>query len=190
MTTRAHLIKEVTEQMRRIWGPEGLKGESDEYQWIQTSCGITEGDDVRWQIIVEHEEGNNLGDWDDDDRTFLIDDEAVVRFLEDLRQKYKSSTSAFRRQYPIGSLEHARSRLNEDCFKHSCALIAAFSLADEGPRVVLDFDAFCAQLRRNDRRQSTGLRVFSTSMISSNMSFRRWGGNRRMKMTKNASGLD
>ncbi len=87
--------------MARIWGPEGLKGESDEYQWLQTFCDITEGEDVRWQIIVEHEEGDDLGDWDDDDRKFLVDDEAVVRFLENLLQKYKSSPSVFPRKYPL-----------------------------------------------------------------------------------------
>lgn len=140
--TRLDLIEAVTEQMERVWGPEGLGGDSGEYQWLQAACGITEEEDVRWQDIIEHNEGDALCDLDEDDKKFLDDDKAVIQFLEDLLQKYKNSPSAYPRPYPVGSIEHTRARLHAHCYKFGCALIEALVLAHEGPVVVMDFDAF------------------------------------------------
>lgn len=140
--TRLDLIDAVAEQMERVWGPEGQGCESGEYQWLEVACGITEQEDVRWQDIIEHEDGNGLGDLEEDDQKFLDDDKAVIQFLEDLLQRYKSAPTAFPRKYPAGSIEHTRARLHAHCYKSACAFIEAYVLADDGARIVMDVDAF------------------------------------------------
>ena len=156
MASRAQLIREVIEQITRVWGPEGFDSDTGGYEWLQTYCGVTEADDVRWQIVVEHSVGDDQEDWEDEDHVFLADDKAVSQFLEDMLQKYKNSPSTYPRQYPVGSLEHARAALNEHCFRNECALIKANSLPEREPRILLDLDAFLRAIAAEAPGQSTG----------------------------------
>ena len=95
--TKAELIDAVLEEMERVWGEDGLGGEPDEYAWLLENCNISEEDDVQWQLVLQHSM-NDLPDEDMEDEeliTFLEDDHAVIRFLQDFLSKYKSSPASY-----------------------------------------------------------------------------------------------
>ena len=142
MISKLHLIDDINEQMTRVWGPEGFGGGPDEYQWLQTSCEISEEEDVRWQEIVEHSAGEIEPEDEEVDHEFLNDDKAVVPFLEAFLKKYKSAPSIFPRKFPADSIQLMRWKLHDHCFRHGCAVIEAESLSGAGSQNVLRFEAF------------------------------------------------
>lgn len=95
--TKSDLIDRVIEQTERIWGIEGFGGDWSEYAWLFETYGITEEDDVHWQLILEH----NMDDLSDEDledeelMLFLNEDSAVNQFLQDLLWKYQSSIANY-----------------------------------------------------------------------------------------------
>lgn len=95
--TRSELIDATLEEMDRVWGEEGLGGEPEEYAWLLENFNISEYDDVQWQLILQHSM-NDLPDEDMEDEelmTFLEDDHAVIKFLQDFLRKYKSSPESY-----------------------------------------------------------------------------------------------
>lgn len=94
---REELIDAIMVEMARVWGTDGFGGEPAAYEWLNSEYGITEEEDVQWQLIVEYD----IEDLDDEDlhddelMTFLEDDPAVVLFLERLLHKYRSGSASF-----------------------------------------------------------------------------------------------
>ena len=94
--TRTELIDAVLEEMNRVWGEDGLGGEQEEYAWLLENYNITEEDDVKWQLILQHCM-DDLYDEDLEDEElmlFLEDDHAVIRFLQEFLRKYRSSSAS------------------------------------------------------------------------------------------------
>jgi len=94
---KAQLIQAVLQEMERVWGPEGFGGESEEYAWLQSRYGISEEEDVQWQLILQYEiDDLPEEDWEEEEiMQFLEDNFAVVLFLEGLLRKYRRSTETF-----------------------------------------------------------------------------------------------
>ena len=96
--TKSRIIKEVLKQMTRVWGAgEGLGGTEEEYEWLLANYGISEEEDVRWQLILQ-DSMDDLPEEDADDpevRAFVDDEEAVQAFLEAFLARYRSSTAIY-----------------------------------------------------------------------------------------------
>ncbi|WP_369927618.1 hypothetical protein [Xanthomonas sp. NCPPB 2632] len=95
--TEDELITAILAEMARVWGESGLHGEPDEYAWLESTYGITEDDDVKWQMVLQYRDGELPEDdrEDQDVMAFLHDETAVVRFLEGLLKKYQSSAAVY-----------------------------------------------------------------------------------------------
>jgi len=91
------LIDAISREMSRVWGEDGLHGEPEEYRWLEENYGISEEDDVWWQLTIQHHFGE-LPEEDRDDAevmNFLSDDVRVEQFLRDLLRRYRSSTAIY-----------------------------------------------------------------------------------------------
>jgi hypothetical protein len=79
--------------MDRVWGPPGLSGEGDEYEWLEESCGISQELDVSWQLILEHAIDAQLPEDEYDPEVIaLVEYEAtVLNLLTELLAKYRGS---------------------------------------------------------------------------------------------------
>lgn len=95
--TRNELIGAVLEEMERVWGEDGFGGEPDAYVWLWKTYGITEEEDVSWQLILEHSmEALPEEELEDDGvMDFLEDDDAVTQFLEIFLKKYQSASKIY-----------------------------------------------------------------------------------------------
>jgi len=70
---------------------------TEEYRWLEENYGISEEDDVWWQLTIQHHFGE-LPEEDRDDAevmNFLSDDVRVEQFLRDLLRRYRSSTAIY-----------------------------------------------------------------------------------------------
>lgn len=91
--TKNALIEAISREMIRVWGKGGLHGEPEEYRWLEENYGISEEDDVWWQLTIQH----HFGDLPEEDRNdaevmqFLNDDARVEQFLRNLLQLYQSN---------------------------------------------------------------------------------------------------
>jgi len=96
---RAQLIDAVLDEMERVWGDEGLGGSDREYRWLASEYGITEEEDVQWQLVFQYDIDDMLEEdlEDDEVMTFLEDDLGVVLFLERFLAKYRSSEKKYPR---------------------------------------------------------------------------------------------
>lgn len=97
--TKPELIEAVMAEMSRVWGQEGLGGEKGEYEWLVQTYGITEEEDVQWQLILQ-DGMDDLPEEDLEDEelmTFLADQPAVVAFLEAFLQKYRERSVVYPR---------------------------------------------------------------------------------------------
>jgi hypothetical protein len=97
--TKAELIEAVMAEMNRVWGHEGLGGEKREYAWLLQTYGITEEQDVQWQLVLQ-DDVDDLPEEDLEDEelmAFLTDEPAVKAFLEAFLQKYQSSSVVYLR---------------------------------------------------------------------------------------------
>lgn len=94
---RTTLVDAVLIEVTRVWGKEGLQGNASEYAWLLDTYGISEEEDVQWQLVLEHEIGEMLDEDLDDDEVmvFVEDDVAVIGFLQRFLAKYQSSTASF-----------------------------------------------------------------------------------------------
>lgn len=96
---RAQLIDAIYREMERVWGDENLPAEPEHYEWLEEHYGISEDDDVQWQVILDYE-ANDMAEEDlEDDELmdFLEDNLGVILFLEGLLRKYESGTAVYRR---------------------------------------------------------------------------------------------
>ncbi|SFI36696.1 putative phosphothreonine lyase domain-containg protein [Nitrosomonas sp. Nm34] len=94
---KTQLIDAIFVEWDRIWGSKGFDGTSSEYNWLQHNYGISEEDDVRWQLILEHD-ADELADEDREDHElmkFLEDEHAVQQFLQQLLRCYRSASIAY-----------------------------------------------------------------------------------------------
>jgi hypothetical protein len=97
--TKPELIEAVMAEMSRVWGQDGLGGEKREYEWLAQTYGITEEEDVQWQLILQ----DDIDDLEEEDledeelMTFLADEPAVVAFLEGFLQKYQKHSVVYPR---------------------------------------------------------------------------------------------
>ena len=78
-----------------------FKGSAGDYAWLEEHVGITEEEDVKWQLIEEdHSFGQTSeeasGD-EDELRPWLDDDNAVIAFLESMLSRYRSNRDKFPR---------------------------------------------------------------------------------------------
>ncbi|MXS77402.1 DUF1917 domain-containing protein [Nitrosomonas sp. JL21] len=90
---RNQLITAIIAEMDRIWGEDGFDGTHDDYQWLQQNYGISEENDVLWQLILEYD-ANELSDEDLEDQElmgFLEDKKAVRQFLECHLKSYRNA---------------------------------------------------------------------------------------------------
>lgn len=91
------LIDAISLEMNRVWGEDGLHGEPEEYAWLEEHYGVTEEDDVCWQLTIQHHFGD-LPKEDQDDAEvmqFLNDDARVEQFLRDLLRRYQANTLTY-----------------------------------------------------------------------------------------------
>ncbi|CAJ0800211.1 hypothetical protein LMG7141_03790 [Ralstonia condita] len=89
---RAELINAILTRMEQVWGDGGLSGEPEQYAWLLEHFGISEEEDVQWQLVLEYDM-DELSEEDREDpevMQFVEDEEQVVRFLENLLRKYES----------------------------------------------------------------------------------------------------
>jgi len=96
---RQNLVDAVLVEITRVWGEEGLQGNVPEYAWLFDSYGISEEEDVQWQLVFEHEIDEML-DEDLDDKEVMAsveDDARVIAFLHRFLAKYQSSAATFPR---------------------------------------------------------------------------------------------
>jgi hypothetical protein len=95
------LIAAIIEEIDRVWGGlENFDGTYDQYDWLLEHYGITEEEDVWWQIVLEDNTGDLASDHpedaeDEDVISFLGDEQAIQTFLEHLLQKYRSNTLTY-----------------------------------------------------------------------------------------------
>ncbi len=95
--TRDELIDAVLEEMERVWGEDGFGGEADAYAWLLKTYGITEEEDVSWQLILQ-DSMDDLPEEELEDAElidFLEDEDAVVQFLQTLLAKYQSASEIY-----------------------------------------------------------------------------------------------
>ncbi|CAN7782508.1 hypothetical protein LJR175_008222 [Variovorax sp. LjRoot175] len=104
MDKRAELIGLVVTEIDRIFGSGGFDGEPGQYEWLLSNYGVSEFDDVQWQMICEWERGE-FGEGMDyteeelaEREGFLADEPAVIAFLEELLIRYRSGATSFPRQ--------------------------------------------------------------------------------------------
>ena len=90
---RHELIDAVMAEIDRIWGPEGFGGEAEQYTWLLTYYGISEEEDLQWQLIIDDGEAEaaDSGLYVAD----LHDDAAVCAFLSNLLTKYRNNTMTY-----------------------------------------------------------------------------------------------
>lgn len=99
---RSQLITAIITEMDRIWGEDGFDGDSDDYQWLQENYGISEEDDVYWQLILEYDAGE-LPEEDSEDQelmAFLEDKQAVCHFLQRLLKSYRNNPTVSPKRKP------------------------------------------------------------------------------------------
>lgn len=86
--------------MQRVWGDEGFGGTPPECAWLLANYGITEEEDVQWQLVLQYDMDDlPEEDWEDEEvMTFVENDMAVLPFLRMLLRKYRSGTAIFPRR--------------------------------------------------------------------------------------------
>ena len=92
---RNELILAIFTEMERVWGEDGFDGKVDDYRWLQEHYGISEMDDVHWQLILECD-ADELSEEDLEDQelmVFLNDKKAVRKFLQRLLESYRSTST-------------------------------------------------------------------------------------------------
>jgi hypothetical protein len=96
---RRSLVNAVLVEITRVWGEEGLQGSAPEYAWLLETYGISEEEDVQWQLVFEYEIDEMLAEDLDDEEVmaFVEDDAAVIAFLNRFLAKYRSSAATFPR---------------------------------------------------------------------------------------------
>lgn len=97
--TRVELLEAVLEEMQRVWGDEGLGGTVPEYEWLLAHYGITEEEDVQWQLVLQYDT-DDLPEEDSEDEevmAFVEDDKAVLAFLRMFLNKYRSGADTYPR---------------------------------------------------------------------------------------------
>jgi hypothetical protein len=93
---RAEFVGAILVEMQRVWGDEGHGGTIPEYEWLLFNYGITEEEDVRWQLVLEYDELLSDEDQEDDEvMDFVLDEPAVLAFLTSLLQKYRSGSVTY-----------------------------------------------------------------------------------------------
>ncbi len=93
---RERLIETILSEMDRVWGRRGLHGTDPEYEWLFAQYGITEAEDVRWQLILEASRLGSVSAEDTSDpdvSNFLMDSAGVLAFLKGLLHKYRGGTA-------------------------------------------------------------------------------------------------
>lgn len=96
------LIAAIIAEMDRVWGEDGFDGTSDDYQWLQKNYGISEEDDVLWQLILEYD-ADELSEEDLEDQelmVFLEDKKAVRQFLQRLLESYRNTSTVSPKRKP------------------------------------------------------------------------------------------
>jgi hypothetical protein len=92
-------IEAVIAEMSRVWGEDGLGGEKCEYEWLVQKYGITEEEDVLWQLILQDDK-DDLTEEDLDDEelmTFLAEEPTVLAFFDVLFRKYQKHSAVYPR---------------------------------------------------------------------------------------------
>ncbi|MEK4031513.1 hypothetical protein WOA01_00125 [Methylocystis sp. IM2] len=95
----SQLIDEIMKEMDRVWGEEGFEGTFEEYEWLLKNYGISEDEDVEWQMILQ-ESVDDLPEEDANDpdvMEFLEDRQKVHESLKNILTKYRSFTDVFPR---------------------------------------------------------------------------------------------
>lgn len=98
--TKSEMIDAVIQEMDRVWVNNGFDGSPEQYEWLLKNYNISEEDDVKWQLIMEHHmddlctEDQN----DDDVMAFLENTISVNRFLQEFLTKYRSSSKSYKPQ--------------------------------------------------------------------------------------------
>jgi len=90
------LILAIIAEMERVWGGVcNFHGDNGDYQWLQENYGISEEDDVRWQLFLEYD-ADDLSEEDREDEelmAFLEDADAVEQFSQSMLARYRSSSA-------------------------------------------------------------------------------------------------
>jgi len=96
---RTTLVDAVLVEITRVWGADGLQGSAPEYVWLFETYGISEEEDVQWQLVFEYQIDDMLDEDLDDEEVmeFVENDAAVMDFLRRFLEKYRSSAATYRR---------------------------------------------------------------------------------------------
>lgn len=97
---RTQLIDAIFEEMQRVWGDEDRPAEPEDYAWLEKHYGISENDDISWQLILDYEADEMAEEdlADDEVMDFVEDNLGVILFLEGLLRKYQSGTAVYPRR--------------------------------------------------------------------------------------------
>jgi predicted 3-demethylubiquinone-9 3-methyltransferase (glyoxalase superfamily) len=97
--TRTTLVNAAIVEITRVWGAGGLQGTAPEYAWLFDTYGISEEEDVQWQLVFEYQIDEMLDEDLDDEEVmaFVEDDAAVIAFLHGFLVKYRSSAATYPR---------------------------------------------------------------------------------------------
>lgn len=97
------LVSAIIAEVHRVF-PRGFDGTFAEYDWLGTNYGVTEDEDVQWQLIIDPEgaeEDLDASDPDDGETiAFLENPERVRLFLEGLLSKYRANTVSYDPRHP------------------------------------------------------------------------------------------
>lgn len=99
--TKSDLIDDIRHEIYRVWGEEGLDSAPEAYEWLLKNYNISEEEDVKWQLILEHHT-DDLPVEDQNDKEvmdFLENTHEVNKFLHVFLAKYKASSSIYTQYY-------------------------------------------------------------------------------------------
>lgn len=103
------LMRHITKRILDIFGPEGLEGTFEEYEWLMENYSVSEEDDVKWVDLLHYYNGDldenpSIATLSDEERAevmrFVSDKEAHLPFLFEIVHKYDASRKRFPRRTP------------------------------------------------------------------------------------------
>jgi hypothetical protein len=105
---KGELLDAIFEEIQRIFGFESYPSR-EQIPWLTAEYGISLEEHLRYELILD-DEGGDLAEKEPDEESlaFVHDEEAVLRFLQGLLQKYRSGTAVYPANVALFALERAR----------------------------------------------------------------------------------
>lgn len=105
---RRALLDPIFDEIQRIFGFESYPF-YEQIPWLTAEYGITMEEHLRYELIIDDESGDLVEqEPDEESLAFVHDEEAVLRFLQGLLQKYRSGTAVYPPNVALFELARAR----------------------------------------------------------------------------------